>query len=103
MSGNGKLTNPIGLITADEVNMAGGRTSAQNRLYYLYSGTNYWTMSPSYFNFWLSSSDFFVSFSGELSYLGVNTGHGVRPVINLDPSKITFTGTGTMQDPYFVE
>ncbi len=102
-SGNGELTNPIGLITADEVNMAGGRTSAQNRLYYLYSGTNYWTMSPSNLHSWFYASEFFVSSSGELSSNRVYTGYGVRPVINLDSSNLVFTGTGTMQDPYVVE
>ena len=101
-SGNGELTNPIGLITADEVNMAGGRTSAQNRLYYLYSGTYYWTMSPSHFNRGFYAGVFCVSSSGELANGFVHIGYGVRPVINLDPSKITFTGTGTMQDPYVI-
>ena len=102
-TGNGMLEKPIGLITADEVNMAGGRTSAQNRLYYLYSGTDYWTMSPSYFNSWFSAHEFYVAHSGGLAGGGVNAGYGVRPVINLDSSKITFTGTGTMQDPYVIE
>ncbi|HIT12379.1 MAG TPA: hypothetical protein IAB58_06280, partial [Candidatus Pelethosoma merdigallinarum] len=102
-SGNGELTNPIGLITADEVNMAGGRTSAQNRLYYLYSGTSYWTMSPSFFYSWFYAVEFYVTSSGELSHNIVNLGHGVRPVINLDSSNLVFTGTGTMQDPYVVE
>ncbi|HIT12007.1 MAG TPA: hypothetical protein IAB58_04375 [Candidatus Pelethosoma merdigallinarum] len=102
-SGNGKLTNPIGLITADEVNIAGGRTNAQNRLYYLYSGTNYWTMSPSGFSYWFRASEFYVSSPGVLTSNNVDYAFGVRPVINIDPSKITFTGTGTMQDPYVVE
>ena len=31
--GNGKMNNPVGLITADEVSMAGGITGAQNTLY----------------------------------------------------------------------
>ena len=102
--GNGVLTHSIGLITADEVNMAGGRTSAQNRLYYLYSGTQYWTMSPSHFDgYWFNASEFYVTSTGALEYSYVYYGNGVRPVINLDPSKITFTGTGTMQDPYVVE
>ena len=102
-SGNGDLINPIGLITADEVNMAGGRTSAQNRLYYLYSGTDYWTMSPSNLNHWFSTLGFSVTSSGVLSSNNVSYVNGVRPVINLEPSKITFTGTGTMQDPYVIE
>ena len=101
--GNGDLTNPIGLITADEVNMAGGRTSAQNQLYYLYSGTHYWTMSPSLFAYLFYASEFIVSGSGGIDNNRTYFAYGVRPVINLDPSKITFTGTGTMQDPYVVE
>ena len=97
------LEKPIGLITADEANMAGGRTSAQNRLYYLYSGTYYWTMSPSHFNFWFLAAGISVSSLGELPTNYVSDVYGVRPVINLDSSKITFTGTGTMQDPYVIE
>ena len=102
-TGNGMLEKPIGLITADEANMAGGRTSAQNRLYYLYSGTYYWTMSPSHFNFWFLAAGISVSSLGELPTNYVSDVYGVRPVINLDSSKITFTGTGTMQDPYVIE
>ena len=102
-TGNGDLTNPIGLITADEVSMAGGRTSAQNKLYYLYSGTYYWTMSPSYFSHWFNAYEFLVSSAGELTYTDVSAGRGVRPVINLNSSNLVFTGTGTMQDPYVIE
>ena len=102
-TGNGMLDKPIGLITADEVNMAGGRTSAQNRLYYLYSGTYYWTMSPSYFYNWFIALDFNVASLGNLAHGRVNSGYGVRPVISLDSSKFKFTGTGTMQDPYVIE
>ena len=36
-------------------------------------------------------------------YNQINSGYGVRPVINLDSSKITFNGTGTMQDPYVIQ
>ena len=102
-NGNGKLTNPIGLINADEVNMAGGLNGSQNRLYYLYSGTNFWTISPSIFYTWGFAYEYCVLSSGVLSHEYVHANYGVRPVINLDPSKITFTGTGTMQDPYVVE
>ena len=102
-SGNGKLTKAIGLITADEVNMAGGRTSAQNSLYYLYSGTDFWTMSPSDVDVISSANIFEVQNNGSLNRLSAITNAGIRPVINLDSTKITFTGTGTMQDPYIIE
>ena len=104
VKGNGKMSNPIGLITADEVSMAGGRTSAQNTLYYLYTGTYYWTMTPSLFVYGSYAHEFAVASSGELnSWTYVGSGYGVRPVVNLKTGNLTFTGTGTMQDPYVIE
>ena len=103
-TGNGKQTKPIGLITADEVNMAGGKSRSRNMLYYLYTGTDYWTMSPSYFNNGAFASEFRVTSSGELdAWLSVASGVGVRPVINLNTENLEFTGTGTMQDPFVIE
>ena len=104
-TGNGKQTKPIGLITADEVNMAGGKSESNNMLYYLYTGTDYWTMSPShFFNGNALAYEFRVTSTGELDAWGVVAySHGVRPVLNLDTKNIKFTGTGTMQDPFVVE
>ncbi len=103
VKGNGSLDKPVGLITADEVSMGGGKTSAQNTLYYLYTGTYYWTMTPSYFTSWNVANEFNVTSSGELAgWYNVSTGYGVRPVVNLNTENLTFTGTGTMQDPYVV-
>ena len=99
-NGNKKLTYPVGLITLDEVLMSGGINGSVNRLYYLYTGQNYWTMSPNTFGNWLNSTTTSVSTGGSLFELGTDGQNGVRPVINLDPDKITFTGNGTMQDPY---
>ena len=51
-NGNGKSLYPIGLITADEVRLAGGSvaigsaTGKVNKDYYLYSSQVYWTMAP---------------------------------------------------------
>ena len=102
--GNKKLTSPIGLITADEVNMAGARTSYKNQLFYLYTGTYYWTMSPSVFSNSGGAGEFLVMSSGELSgWYYVSVGYGVRPVINLDSSNLQFTGSGTKEDPYVIE
>ena len=102
--GNKKLTSPIGLITADEVNMAGARTSYKNQLFYLYTGTYYWTMSPSVFSNNGSAYGFMVMSSGELNgWNSVSDGYGVRPVINLDSSNLQFTGSGTKENPYVIE
>ena len=102
-NGNEKLTYPVGLITADEAMMAGGINGYINMLYYLYTGQNYWTMSPSrFFEGYFISNNLCVLSSGEINGNDVWNWVGVRPVINLDPDKITFTGNGTMQDPYVI-
>ena len=99
--GNGKLTYPIGLITADEVAFAGGVYGSSNTSYYLYNNAYYWTMSPYYFDGSLASV-FRVNSSGSLSSDIVGwADYGVRPVINLK-SAIAITGSGTTGDPFKV-
>ncbi len=102
-NGNEKLTYPVGLITLDEAMMAGGINGSSNTLYYLYTGSSYWTMTPAAVDNWFAPSVTYISPSGELVRAWVHSVAGVRPVINLDPDKITFTGNGTMQDPYVLE
>ena len=98
-SENGK----IGLLTADEVIMAGGSIDA-NTSYYLYNSnieTAYYTMT--------SARDvngiyypFIVDDNGSLDY-NVNGTllRGVRPVINIiKTAKVT--GSGTIDDPYVI-
>ena len=102
--GNGNLEYPVGLITADEVNMAGGKPSNMNSLYYLYSGTTFWTMTPSYFGDAATAVVLLINSTGSISNVNyVWSNYAVRPVINLDTNNITFTGSGTMQDPYVVQ
>ena len=45
-NGNGTLTYPVGLLSTDEIVLAGG-WSAANSGYYLYSGQYWWASSPS--------------------------------------------------------
>jgi len=101
-TGNGLQDGPIGLITADEVSMAGGKKGMQNTSYYLYTGHLYWTMSPAFFDSWVLPTEMNVTASGELTYNSVNRGYSVRPVINIDPSKVTYSGLGTYDSPYEV-
>lgn len=104
----------IGLITADEVMLAGGiwskndSTSATNRNYYLYNGQAYWTMSPFQW-YWSDSGDYGWS---EVNYIQINGGIGskevsagqiaIRPVINLKADVQISSGTGTAFDPYVI-
>ena len=98
--GNHKLTYPIGLITSDEVVLAGGFGGSSNNSYYLYTGQYYWTMSPAVYNGY--AIVFRVFSDGSLSSgNGVDIANGVRPVINLK-ADVSFTGEGTASNPYEV-
>ena len=98
--GNKALTYPIGLITADEVAYAGGVYNSNNRNFYLYTNSNYWTLTPDRF-IGLTRSVFIVNNEGMLNYGNLNNSYGVRPVINLNDD-ITLSGSGTATDPYTV-
>ena len=98
---NGKLPNPIGLVTSDEVVLTGITYSNSNGSY-LHTGQTYWTMSPSYFN----SSGAAYPYVFMVGYYGTLLGdhplyytNGVRPVINLR-SDVKLTGSGTTSDPF---
>ena len=100
--GNGSLTYPIGLITADEVVYAGSGygNSFANSSYYLYTNSGYWTISPARHN--NDSWVFYVYSNGQLTGTSVNNARGVRPVINLK-ADVQLTGIGTTDAPYRVE
>ena len=93
-------TTKVGLITADEVMYTGG-TSSSNNSFYLYTGQNYWTISPCLYTAY-GAYLCIVNASGSITNDYVNDTLGVRPVINLS-ADVTLTGTGTMSDPYVVE
>ena len=101
--GNKALTNPVGVITADEVAMAGGAYGQTNQSYYLYTNSAYWTMSPYYFDVGGSNSwayVFRVNSSGQLGGYWVSNAYGVRPVINLSTDVTAKLGNGTSSTPY---
>ena len=100
--GNHKLTYPIGLITSDEVVLAGGFGGSSNSSYYLFTDQDYWTITPhstttkSFIN-----GVFMVWENGRLGGGDMAFAWGVRPVINLS-SDVQITGSGTSTDPYTV-
>ena len=102
--GNGALTNPIGLMTADEAAMAGMVNDYLNTLSYVYTGTWYWTMSPYNFDPSVSASRVWrVYGTGNFGYDQVISGHGVRPVINLKSDVEISDGIGTINDPFIIK
>ena len=101
VKGNGALTYPVGLITADEIVAAGsGKLAAKNYNYYLFRGSSYtyWSLSPYYYNY---ASVFAMGSGLSLNAYSVASGGAVSPVINLSAEYVqTMKGTGTMTDPY---
>ena len=101
-NGNGLLTHPVGLITADEVAMAGGKSITENASYYLYTNQGYWTISPWIYYNADSAQNFDIGSSGSLGHDDVNYNFGIRPVISL-ASTIKLSGNGTYNNPYVVK
>ena len=97
-NGNGSLTYRVGLVTTDEVVLAGGWRRLENSNYYLYSGQDYWTMSPYGFNGGYAKGWHLYS-AGCLFDSRVTGWYGARPVFNLS-SDVLKNGNGTASDPY---
>ena len=100
--GNGALTYPVGLITADEIVAAGsGKYNTSNTRYYLNRGGSYWywSLSPYYYNGY--ASVFIVHLNSGMYYNYVYYSGAIAPVINLSAEYVkTLRGTGTTTDPY---
>ena len=111
--GNGTLTYPIGLITADEVLLSGTSGGAFDGSYnyqketpdsYLTTGNSYWTMTPAgYYNpfgvaYW-GAHLFHMYPSGNFDDSNANNTYALRPVINIR-SDVTVSGDGTIDAPY---
>ncbi len=113
-TGNGKLTYPIALMTADEVSFAGGPYGTTAQTWYYYNsangsstGSNYWwLLSPR--EFIGSIATVFGVFGSDLpGYLGSSSVHNasvaVRPVISLKSCIKYSTGNGSANEPYTIK
>ncbi len=105
--GNAKLTNPIALITSDEVIMGGAFSIdpinnfyIKNTDFYLYNGDWYWTMTPFAAAGGFAGVDIVCS-DGRLGDDDVSNPGGARPVVSLSSDAIS-GGKGTMNDPWIV-
>ena len=106
INGNGALKYPVGLITADEMAYAGGKayssSADENRLFYLYTGSEFWALSPYNFNS-SAAIEFDLYSDGSLSYNVVGNSYGVRPSVSLQPGiAITGGGSGTAAEPFVI-
>ena len=109
-SGNGKLTYPIALMTADEIAYAGGVAKEDAPMWY-YTNSSFesstgttilWSLSPldwrdnGAFSWLVYGSDYPGSFGNYL----VNGSYGVRPAVSLNACVKYSTGNGTSETPY---
>lgn len=95
--GNGKLTYPVGLLTADEMTLAGFTS-------YLNAGTKWWTMTPHYFYY--DSCIAYQNANGTYTFgsaIGGSKDRYVRPSVSLKNETLLVKGTGTLEDPYIVK
>ena len=102
--GNGLLTYPVALITADEVALAGGKVNVKNERFYLKQNDSYWTMSPSYF-YSLAVTSFVlgVNSTGSLYSSNLANSVGLRPIINISPDALISQGDGSVENPYVLK
>ena len=108
-NGNGALTYPVGLITLDEVVLAGFNTYSSNTsdykdtTNYLYTNIGYWTLSPIYTDVSGNASVNGVVNNDSIIHNKVFFIYGIRPVISLKSGTVVEpTGEGTTTKPYVV-
>ena len=95
----------VGLLTVDEIILAGaaGNSSTSNTSYYLYTGNYYWSLSPSNFDYYYAVEFNLNAFGGISNYSVSNTG-GLRPVVSLKlGTEFEDGGDGTPTNPYVVK
>ena len=99
VNGNGALTYPVGLITADEMTLAGASWSGYYSNNYLNTGQGVWSGSPRCFNRSIAGEFFEIS-SGDLNYGYVIDSRGVRPLVSIAPETFIQSGECSQTDPW---
>ena len=109
-TGNGKLTYPIALMTADEIAYAGGVADKNAPMWYYTNSSfesstgalQWWSLSP-YSRVGRYARSWYVHGSGDPGYLVnyfVHVSDGVRPAVSLKTCVQWKSGNGTSETPY---
>jgi len=100
-NGNGDLDYPIGLLTADEINLAGHPFNGSQTTYLtLASDGNHWSLSPGSFDDGYAIA--FSVYESELYASNVVLSRGARPSVSLGLGATITGGDGSYQSPYRV-
>ena len=111
-TGNGKLTYPIALMTADEVSFAGGVYFTYAETWYYYNSANGSSTGSTYW--WLLSPDSWDGFDAYVFHVHGSrdpgsfttnlptNAFGVRPAISLKSCIKYSTGNGSANNPYTI-
>ncbi len=117
ITGNKQLYYPIGLLSAQEIALAGGYLTngtdqykggvygIDNKNFYLYTGTSFWTMSPYESNETGAKVIYFDKdgyMQGDKSAALVSNSYDVIPVISINGNSVISSGKGTSNNPYIV-
>ena len=98
------LEYPVGLLTADEIVLAGatGNDTLANLSYYLFTRKDYWALSA--FKIEFGAMESVVNNGGSLYNYYSDRYYGLRPVISLKlGTKFESGGDGTALNPYVVK
>lgn len=101
-NGNGALTYPVGILTADEVSYAGSgwRNTVLNG--YLKNGLSNWVLTPAYYGYDFARG-FAVQSNNALVIPASNFSDHVRPAISLEHDVIYVSGDGSFEKPYVIK
>ena len=109
-NGNGKLEYSVGLITSDEMVLAGFGTTGNkssadiDNSNYLNTKTRYWGFSPANLDALGAAGVSQIDSDSYINYSNVSYNFGVRPVISLKSGTVVEpTGEGTTINPYVVK
>ena len=104
-NGNGDLDYPIGLLTADEINLAGHPIGNAQTTYLNLDAIGVqscfqWSLSPS--DFYYGNAGAFGLGAGLLDVFSVVGSGGARPSVSLGLGATITEGDGSFQSPYRV-
>ncbi len=112
--GNKLLFYPIGTLTANDIAFAGaymtnerdkyegGNLGMKNEKFFLYTGEDYWTISPYAFENNTAKMVYLEKGTGILKKTPTDSVHSVIPVISIKPDNLITLGNGSHKNPYIV-